>query len=339
MKLALKIITPLLILLSWLYGLCSQLRNWLFDIGVLRSYRSSLPVICVGNCTVGGTGKTPLVRELIPLLRKRGLVPVVLSRGYGGTIVGPHQVLSSDSAAHVGDEPALLALDVSLPVVISRSRVKGAQYIEKQKLGTVIILDDGYQHRSLERTLNVLCLNVADIEAQNKILTGRYLPWGIFRESLRAAFRRADLLVFSFRSQLVNPSTLKNQLIELIPNKLPILYSAVDSARVISVQTKQVLSAQKVTVLCAIANPEGFLLTLTQLGFELDSVHVLPDHSPQVTEHCARLIAESTLPIVVTEKDLVKIPQELRTSARIYVTEISLKLEPQEVLGSLLARL
>jgi tetraacyldisaccharide 4'-kinase len=339
MRSLIKICTPILIVLSALFALVAALRNWLYDNGFFTTYRSSLPIICVGNCTIGGTGKTPLVRELVSLLRNHGKRPVVLSRGYGGSIEGPHQVLVSDRAAQVGDEPVLLALDADLPVVVSRSRVKGARYIEERQLGSVIILDDGYQHRSLQRTINVLCLNVADVSAQKKIISGRYLPWGIFRESLRSALRRADLLVFSFRSQLADTSALNKVLLARIPSDIPVLHSSIAGARIVNVLTRQELSPQRIAVVCAIANPEGFILTLKQLGFELDSVNMLADHSTSVAERCARLLVESTLPIVVTEKDLVKIPDDLRNSARIFVTEMSLKLEPQVVLDSVLVRL
>lgn len=320
--------------ISWVFGLISSIRNLLFDVGCLKVYRSSLPVICVGNCTVGGTGKTPLVKELVRYLRGRGLRPVVLSRGYGGTRHGPHQVIVSDSALEVGDEPVLLARDQQLPVVVSRSRVNGARFIEQQSLGNVIILDDGYQHRWLARSVNILCLNVATEEAQRDICNQRFLPWGIFRESLTGALKRAHLVVFSARHKQSDFFGISKALREKIPAEIPVLFSSIHSLAIVSAKDRRTLEPQAVNALCAIANPEGFFLSLSQSGFQIAQTAALTDHSQLVGEKCREFLSASELPIVITEKDEVKLPDELRKSGRVFVTEIDLTLEPKAMLDT-----
>src|SRR5262249_9157237 len=119
-----------------LYGAVTNFRNYLYDQEILPTYKSTLPVVSIGNVTAGGTGKTPLTLCIAERLKERGHSPVVLSRGYGGSRCGPWLVdLQKDTAATVGDEPLLLTRRLGVPVVISRERAAGARLIEERKLG------------------------------------------------------------------------------------------------------------------------------------------------------------------------------------------------------------
>ena len=188
--------------LSVLYGCGVLLRNRLYDSKVFKTYRSALPVISIGNLTVGGNGKTPLCHFLAEQLRERGMQPVILSRGYGGSLRGPHRVTDSDTPDLVGDEPLLLSFLCRVPVYVSRSRVAGVQLIEQQKTGNIVILDDGFQHRALHRDLDVISSFVGTPQAIENLVEGQLLPLGRFREDRDEGLARATLLVLAERRSL-----------------------------------------------------------------------------------------------------------------------------------------
>ncbi len=333
-----SLLSPIYALLSHLYGLVTRLRNFFFDIRFFSAYRSSLPVICVGNITVGGTGKTPFVRHLVESLRARGETPVVLTRGYGGRRRGPYLAKASDGAAEVGDEPKMLLSDTELRVVIARSRVLGAQFIEREKLGSIIVLDDGYQHRWLDRQLNIVCINVADEKACRDFLANRMLPWGIFREPREAALRRADAIVLSARRPIKAGTELPHirAVAAGLPQGLPRFISSVRDQRVEHTNGRVQLFPQAVCAVCAIANPGGFFATLEDSGYAVNERVVLADHSPRIAEVVEESLSRTALPIVLTEKDAVKLPETLRANARINVLRFDLHVEEKEVLDRLL---
>ena len=198
---------PLLAPLSSLYGWGSRTHRSLYEKGTLKSYRSSIPVVCVGNIVSGGSGKSPVVQHLAKLLLSKGYRPVVLSRGYGGTECGPYVVSPDTFAEKVGDEALMHCrmLDTKIPVVISRKRAAGARFIEQQKLGNIVLLDDGLQHYALDRVANILLLDVTDDVAVSRWHGGSLLPAGCMRETLAEALPRC-LCVF-FVQKVCSPST------------------------------------------------------------------------------------------------------------------------------------
>ncbi len=155
-----------------------------------RPYRSRLPVICAGNFTAGGTGKTPLTLKICEMLEARGERPVVLSRGYGGTERGPHWVdVGRDTAARVGDEPLLLAR--RFPTVVARDRVAGARVIEaSSERGSVIVMDDGLQNAGLTKDLAI-----AVVDGRRGFGNGRVMPAGPLRAPLAFQFELAHAIV------------------------------------------------------------------------------------------------------------------------------------------------
>ena len=187
--------------LSYLFRGLTNARNGLYDRGVLRGYRSKLPIVSIGNVTVGGNGKTPLCQFLASDLIQRGMRPVILSRGYGGTVRGPYRVKTTDSSHLVGDEPLLLASASDVPVYVSKSRVVGVQRIEEEGTGNVVILDDGFQHRALARDFDIVSIFVGSDEGIHSFLRGTLLPVGRFRaRTEKKALRRAQAIVLSERT-------------------------------------------------------------------------------------------------------------------------------------------
>lgn len=158
------------------------------------AYRSRLPVICVGNFTAGGTGKTPLTLHLARLLAAKGERPVILTRGYGGRLSGPHLVdRTRDTAADVGDEPLLLARHA--PVVVARDRAAGARAIEARAGGdvaSVILMDDGLQNPSLGKDFRI-----AVVDGGRGVGNGLVMPAGPLRAPLGVQLARVDAIVIN----------------------------------------------------------------------------------------------------------------------------------------------
>ena len=147
---------------------------------------------------------------------------MILSRGYKGSVCGPHLVTAEDSTRQVGDEPVLMDRRGIAPVVVSRSRAKGSRLISERGLGDVIVLDDGFQHRRLRRQVDIVAVDISDAEAVDGFIEGALLPLGRFREPRAAALARADLLIFISRRFSRAPQELDPRLFRVVPKGLQI---------------------------------------------------------------------------------------------------------------------
>lgn len=177
--------TPLLAPLELLYRSLVRARNARFD--RRPPQRLGWPVISIGNLSVGGTGKTPLVICLAKLLQREGLHPDVLSRGYGRSSTTVERVDSAGSAVRFGDEPLLIAQATAVPVYVGANRYEAGQLAEREGGQGVHLLDDGFQHRQLTRNLDIVLVHRTDLHQ-------RLLPAGRLREPL-SSLRRADVVV------------------------------------------------------------------------------------------------------------------------------------------------
>ena len=177
--------------LAAMYAAAVSLRRRLYKYQLLRSYKLPVPTIVVGNITVGGTGKTPLVIYLLELLQQQGLRPGVISRGYLGKSRLPTVVAADASPAAVGDEPLLIAQRSNCPVVVAKSKVAAGQYLIKHFAVDVIISDDGLQHYQLQRDIEIVV-----IDGNQRFGNGHCLPMGPLRESPQR-LPRADMVVIN----------------------------------------------------------------------------------------------------------------------------------------------
>ena len=297
--------------LSLLYGASTRVRNALYNLGYLRSYTSAIPVISIGNLTAGGNGKTPLCLYLVDELRSRGLKPVILSRGYGGSLKGPYLVKPTDTPAHVGDEPLLMARAGEVPVVIARSRSNGARMIEREKLGNVIVLDDGFQHRALARDLDIISMFAGSEDAVDAFVEGDLLPLGRFREARDAGLQRAALFVVSYRNVVPcgeEMPAVDARILSLVPTGVTVFRAAYDFLEVRSLHSGTAVSPRKVHAFAGIANPQGFFSSLERVGYSVEKCHQFPDHYAFTEAELARLVdAHPGTLFVCTEKDAVKI--------------------------------
>ncbi len=258
--------------LALLYGGALVCRNALMPDPV----RAGIPVICIGNITVGGTGKTPMVGWVVEVLKKAGKHPAILTRGYGG------------------DEPKLLAR-FGVPVVAEPDRVKGAA-IAKEKGADVLVMDDGFQHRRLARDLDLVLVDATDPWGD-----GHLLPWGKLREP-REALGRAGAVVIT-RSDQVQPGALRvlrEEIGRLAPKAL--LAEAVHEP-----VGGEDLREKRVLAVCGIGNPEAFRKTLEGLGAQV-TLKAFPDHHAYTAADVVAIVGTAgDLPVITTEKDWVKL--------------------------------
>jgi len=304
-----------LCLLSFFYGLLVRMRVWFFAQGIFRSYPLPCKVISVGNITLGGTGKTPLASFLAEFIKKKGLRVAILSRGYKGEFSGLYGVVSDGEetfmdARQAGDEPYLLSMKLKgIPIIIGKKRrISGQFAIEKFK-SQVIILDDGFQHLSVKRDLNLLLL-----DARVPFGNGHLFPRGILREPL-SQLKRADAVILTKTDQCDNIIKLKENLSSWTLDR-PIFemnYAAV-GIRVLkekNVLPIAVLRNKKIWAFTGIGNPESFHKTITNLESQVLGFVSFPDHYWFKPEDIQGLMGEGeekgAEALVTTEKDAVRL--------------------------------
>ena len=291
-----SLLSVLLWPVSFLYGLAVMGR------GLLRApYTSHMPVICIGNYTLGGTGKTPTVIYAAAALAEAGHTPFVVTRGYGGKLKGPHRVVvGTDGSDDVGDEALLHAR--ATPTIISRDKVAGVRLAE-QAGASVILLDDGMQNPRVAKTLTI-----AVIDAAIGFGNGQVFPSGPLRAPLFWQDKRIDAAVL-----IHTPDT-------------P-LHKTLARFRTYSHFTGQLAAARadwlngaRVLAFCGIGNPRKFHDTLTALSARVIKFKIYPDHYQYDGGDAKELIEEATresLMLVTTEKDHVRLHGRAETRARL----------------------
>ncbi len=295
------------------FGLGVRVRHAAYRHGWFKTRRLNHPVVSVGNLTVGGTGKTPLVVHIAQWLLRVGLKPGILTRGYGRSsrdaiILVPPGAGRRPDPREVGDEPALLARIIpEVPLVVCADRFRGGQAAEKQFHVNVHILDDGFQHLALARDVDVLAL-----DATQSLSNRNLLPAGRQREPL-SAIRRAQIVVLT-RTDSADPQPLEDLTRKIHP-----------AARIFRSQTKllgladslsgenvpiESIRAQKVAAFCALGNPQAFFADLRRWGFDVAAEDAFPDHHVYTGGEIERLAADARAlgvsALLTTQKDVVK---------------------------------
>ena len=266
--------------------------------------RPGIPVVCIGNLTVGGAGKTPTALTVARMLARAGERPVFLSRGYGGALAGPVVV---DPARHrareVGDEPLLLAR--TAPTVVARDRVKGAGIAGG---ASVIVMDDGFHNPSLAKDFSVLV-----VDARRGVGNGRVIPAGPLRAPVDAQLARTHALV------VVGASKGDCAVAEMARERdIPVLRASLraDSAFIAE------LAGRRVLAFAGIGDPQKFFATLAEAGVALAATRSFADHHRYTRAEAAALCEQAErdgLALVTTEKDLARLSGEeqlLSTRAR-----------------------
>lgn len=323
---------------SALWGLVAGAKNTLYDRRWARVFRLPVPVVSVGNITAGGTGKTPLIIHLARFLLSSGFSPLVLSRGYGSKGTGSRIVsdgrdvlLSADEA---GDEPVLIARSVpGVPVVVDPDRVRGGRVAVRRFNPTVVLLDDGFQHRRLGRDLDIVLLDAVDP-------FGRYalLPSGLLREPFRG-LGRAGVFIVTHAPRSEELETL-TAVVRRYNERAPILRARHVAEMLVplgggSLSALARLSSQPVYAFCGIGNPDGFRVTLHEAGALLAGFEAFSDHHSygrgeiEAIATAARRAGAAL--VVTTEKDSVRIGSA-PSEPPFYALRIRMLLEPESAL-------
>jgi len=326
----------LLFPLSFVYGSITAIRNLLFDYGIFKSKTYNIPIICIGNLSVGGTGKTPHTQYLINLLQNNYKV-AILSRGYGRKTSNLQIVESTSKPSEVGDEPLQLKQNnADCLVLVEKNRNKGVKHILKEFPETeVILLDDGYQHRWLKAGFNILITPYSSPYYKDSLM-----PVGNLRESKKGA-ERANAIVFSKTPENINP-TLKKGMLERLHlfahQKAYFSHINYCTWRCISTN-KEFTSDQKysITLVSGIVNPIPLLDYLQNAGHKVKHLK-FADHHNYNPNDIANILSKYNKDssakklILTTEKDATKLrvfEKEFGT-ANVYYLPIEIDFEDKE---------
>ncbi|HEY5049092.1 MAG TPA: tetraacyldisaccharide 4'-kinase [Rhizomicrobium sp.] len=266
--------------IAWLYGASVAYRR-----DHTMGYRTKARIVCVGNVTAGGSGKTPVAIAVALVLLARGRRVTFLTRGYGGRLAGPVVVNTKEhNARDVGDEPLLLARIA--PTIVARDRKAGARLADAQD-GGVIIMDDGHQNFALAKDLSIVV-----VDTESGFGNGRVLPAGPLREPVRQGLARADAVIMSGQGTLSLPGYSGPLLRARIVPAMP----AIGNCRALA--------------FAGIGRPEKFFSTLKSLGVHLVACHAFADHHFYTRGEVSTLkakAAEEHAILVTTEKDYVRL--------------------------------
>lgn len=283
------------------YAAATGARRWLYSSGVFRTRRAPIPVLSVGNITVGGTGKTPLVEHLARGLAGRGRKPAVVMRGYGATAAG-----GSDEATLLREN-----LGEDAIVVVAPNRFEGVLTAFGESGADVAVLDDGFQHLSLARDLDIVVL-----DATNPFGFGRLLPAGCLREG-PAALARAQVIVLT-RSDLApeaDVAELRAHVLRLVP-EARVAESTYAPVRLETLSGKSGaaladLDGMRASAFCGIGNPYAFGMTIRRLGAEIVYAKRFADHHPFSAQDLVEVAREAgsrrAEVVITTQKDATRI--------------------------------
>lgn len=270
-----------------------------------QGYKSTIPVICVGNVTIGGAGKTPLALALAKIYQDYGLRPVFLSRGYGSDNQQAMQVdVDQHQACDVGDEPLLLAQYA--PCFVCKDRAVGAKAIEDWGKADIIIMDDGMQNPSLQKDFTILVIN-----GQFGIGNGGIIPAGPMRESLSDGLKRSQavMIIGDDQHKLAQKT-----------NHIPTFFASIKAKLEKHDLSKKYLS------FAGLAHPEKFKQTLINNGFTLCDHINFADHHPyheKELENLIHMANKHNAQLITTQKDMMRIPNAYHQ----YITSLAIEIE------------
>lgn len=301
--------------LSPIYSAIMRVRAYLYDCGIFTQHKFTVPIISVGNLTMGGTGKTPTVLFITKALQERGLKPVIVSRGYGGKAKGQVNIVSDPkevkmNAYEAGDEPFMLASQLpGVPVITGSKRFLSIEHAIDHFEANLIILDDGFQHLSVKRDIDLVLFG-----AQSGFGNNRVFPGGDLRES-RHALQRADFfLITGITNGNLEPQALIDDLGASQPQVPCYLVTRSEGSYFSATEQRECSKDDlptKAFAFCGIANPERFRADLEGSGFAIKGFLPLSDHQhyhEQVLSEISKSCQDTQAQVLLTtEKDLVKL--------------------------------
>lgn len=310
-----------------IYYMVTWLRNRIYDLGLKSSTSYDIPVICVGNLSVGGTGKTPMIEYLIKFLSQNYKV-AILSRGYkresSGFIIGDEHA----SAASIGDEPfQFFKKFKDIIVAVDADRRHGISELLKQKQPDLILLDDAFQHRKVKAGFNILLSSFDNLYTSDIVL-----PTGNLREPKSGA-KRADLIVVTKSPESISESkkvSIKNQL-KPLPSQEVFFSSILYSEKIFNANNSLALSelkAERFTLVTGIANPKPLENFLENEGLQFEHLK-FKDHHNFTNEDILKLKTKKR--IVTTEKDYVRLIPYFKDEDKLFYLPIEFKIDASEL--------
>jgi tetraacyldisaccharide 4'-kinase len=320
------------------YAVLIKARNWFFDKKIFKSQKVDARIISVGNITVGGSGKTPMVIYLSNLLKQQGIKAGVLSRGYGRKSKGyvlvskGEQVLTTVDLC--GDEIYHTAQECKVPAAVSENRVIGAERLIKETNVNTIILDDAYQHRWIDRDINLLLCEQRFLY-DNSFTNQNLLPTGIMREPFDS-IKRADAVIIN--RKFSEKKEIPDQLKKYFENKkqFTACYNAIgfyDVKKKINYKIEE-FEGQKGLVVSGIANPYSFINVLKKTNVDTQNQIIFRDHKDYTLKEVQRIRKEfystNSHSVVTTEKDAVKLSKYSKELDDIDIFYLKIELEIDE---------
>ncbi|MFS1538165.1 MAG: tetraacyldisaccharide 4'-kinase [Candidatus Phlomobacter fragariae] len=276
----------LLLPLSIFYGMIIGLRRLCYHFAIFPSWKAPIPIIVVGNLTVGGNGKTPVVIWLVEQLLSRGYCVGVVSRGYGGKASSyPLLVDKSISIKETGDEPALIYQRTGVPVVVAPKRVEAVKMLVRQQELDVIITDDGLQHYALKRDFEIVV-----IDGIRRFGNGWLLPTGPLRE--------CQYRLNTVNAIITNGGTAKH-------DEIAMQLTGDIAINLLTGEKRSVCELEQVVAIAGIGHPSRFFSSLEQKGVPLIATHAFSDHQCYEFSKLTTLVTDYQT-LLMTEKDAVK---------------------------------
>ena len=320
-------------LISFVYRGLIALRIFFYEIQIFSTRSLKCKIISIGNITVGGSGKTPTVEYLSKVLQSKGLKVGIISRGYKrkskSTIVVTDGKEKPESWEHVGDEPFLLAHKLkNIPVVVGSSRYEAGLIMIEKFQPDVILMDDGFQHLSLNRDLDIVLVNSKDIRSDHKLI-----PSGRLREPI-SNLDRADLIIIT-KSNIYQPSNyLKNKIENF---NRPIIYNEIRIEDLLQYKNNEInklekIANKKVYLFSALGDNESFKKIMNNTDADIVGHSKYPDHYEYTFDDLKNIEKKAKISnaefLITTEKDLVKInPQYNKID--IYAVRIKMLFKPE----------
>lgn len=290
---------------SLIYGMVVHLRNWCYDVGLFSSKSFKTPTVCVGNLSVGGTGKTPMVEYLIGLLRENYKI-AVLSRGYKRKTKGYVLADANATVAQLGDEPyQIFSKFDDLSLAVDADRQNGIATLEQNVTPDVILLDDAFQHRKVIPTFNILLTTYDKL-----FVNDTFLPTGTLRDAKNQKKRAHVIVVTKCPMDLGKEEQTKVK--EQLDVTVPVLFASLSYAPLLISKNKEMelssLQGKHFTLVTGIANPKPLVGHLTSKGLDFEHLNY-PDHHSFSAGELEKL---KTYPLVLTtEKDYVRLKDKL----------------------------
>lgn len=299
-----KIIRGILIPFSWLYIFVHIIFFIPYKLGIRKQHKAPLPIISVGNITMGGTGKTPFVITLTNILKKLGYKPVIISRGYGRENTREENLLflpnSELSAKDTGDEPQILSKALNVPIIIGKNRIKSLEYL-KNIDANIIILDDGMQYWQLYKDIEI------NISAYSRPFgSDLVFPAGDLREGKKGLKRCPFIILTSNKKE-------DNTNLELMKKQAPNSHVYLGITKPLNItyngeeKDLEFIKDKDILAFSGIGNPERFLHTLKELGANITEFIKFPDHYNYTDNDIKNIQNKTKNLIVTTEKDFVKL--------------------------------